>query len=233
VTEARVEIKAGLELPFRWWDGFVVLALFLLAGLLSLLFELDVFVGQLAAVALITAYLAVRDRLDEKTVFGDRPTSRQVAAGALLGVLSVVLVALVVVVGRGLTGWHDPVYPDWVVFRSLVEVPLPALVGTVVVAPLLEEIMFRSILYRGLLASLALPLAAALSAVIFSGAHYLEDGGLARAVATFLISIAIIWLYHRTRSLWPGMALHATFNALIVLFGYVAGRIVRWGSVLA
>jgi membrane protease YdiL (CAAX protease family) len=157
---------------------------------------------------------------------------RSVFVGAAIGLLLVFLTGLTIHAIRLTTGYDHPVYPDWVIFLSLIEVPLLALLGSILFAPLLEEILFRSMLYRGLLRSMALALAAVISALTFAAAHYLEDGGVVRAFGAAVMSLAAIWLFHRSRSLWPAIALHATFNGAVIVFGYVSAQIVGWGTTL-
>jgi len=77
------------------------------------------------------------------------------------------------------------------------------------VAPFCEEVLFRGFLFTGLLPSMSLPWAAILSAFIFAAAH----NDLPSFPVLFCIGLLLALLRWRTRSLWPGILLHALNNA--------------------
>jgi membrane protease YdiL (CAAX protease family) len=84
-----------------------------------------------------------------------------------------------------------------------------SLLGTVVFAPLLEEIVFRGLLYGTLRRRLAWPLAAVLSGAVFAVAH---GYGLAGFGSVFASGVMWAVAYEKTGSLLPGMAAHAVNN---------------------
>lgn len=86
----------------------------------------------------------------------------------------------------------------------------------VIIPPLTEEIVFRGIVFGGLRKSLPFWLAAFVSSALFAIAHF----QLNVALDTFSLAIVSCYLYERTRSLWPSIALHAIKNgiAFAVLF---------------
>jgi uncharacterized protein len=84
-----------------------------------------------------------------------------------------------------------------------------SLLGTVVFAPVFEEIVFRGLLYATLRRRLSWPLAAALSAAIFALAHGYGAAGFGSVFASGLLwAIA----YERTGSLLPNTAAHVLNN---------------------
>ena len=84
----------------------------------------------------------------------------------------------------------------------------------VVAAPLSEEIFFRGFMFGGLRRTLSFPVAALIPSVIWAIFHYtgLDSWGVVLQLAVF--GIALSWLYERTGSLWPPIALHVFNNAL-------------------
>ena len=80
-------------------------------------------------------------------------------------------------------------------------------VGAVAVAPLAEELLFRGVLF-GWLSRWGVVVATAVSAVLFGVAH----GELATGLFATLVGLAMAVLRHRSRSIWPGVAAHATIN---------------------
>jgi membrane protease YdiL (CAAX protease family) len=89
-------------------------------------------------------------------------------------------------------------------------------VGSAVLAPFAEEVLFRGFLFNELRrrARWPLPLAIAISAVAFGLAHA-PDLGL-RHVDEILVTAAggalFAWVVYRLNSLWPAIALHAFMN---------------------
>ena len=84
-----------------------------------------------------------------------------------------------------------------------------SLLGTVVFAPVLEEIVFRGLLYGTLRRWVGWPTAAVVSAAVFAGAHGYGVAGFGSVFAS-----GVMWAvaYEKTRSLLPGMAAHAANN---------------------
>jgi membrane protease YdiL (CAAX protease family) len=79
----------------------------------------------------------------------------------------------------------------------------------VLVAPFVEELTFRGVGFR-LLAPFSNVVAVLGTAVAFAAAHGLVTG----FAALFLFGVAVALVRLRTGSIYPGMLLHACFNAL-------------------
>jgi membrane protease YdiL (CAAX protease family) len=89
-----------------------------------------------------------------------------------------------------------------------------SLLGTVVFAPVLEELVFRGLLYGTLRRRLAWPVAAVLSAGVFALAHGYGAAGFGSVfVSGLLWSVA----YEKTGSLWPSTAAHVLNNVAAAL----------------
>jgi membrane protease YdiL (CAAX protease family) len=88
------------------------------------------------------------------------------------------------------------------------------LVGTILFAPVFEELIFRGLLYGTLRTRLTWPLAAAASALVFALAHGYGAAGFA---SVFLSGVLWAWVYERTGSLLPSIAAHMVNNAAVVL----------------
>lgn len=90
-----------------------------------------------------------------------------------------------------------------------------------VLAPLVEETIFRGYVYAGLRTRLATPAAAVLSAGMFAFAHLnMAPSGLA---AVALVGVLLAYLYENTGSLWPSVVVHAFHNTLAFLVILGAG----------
>lgn len=104
------------------------------------------------------------------------------------------------------------------VARTLKAAPAPAqaLLGlsVVVVAPIVEELMFRGVLLRALQRHTSAPLAVLVSALAFAGLHMLDGGAWIVLPALFAVGTLAGFLANRTGRLGPPIALHAGFNLL-------------------
>lgn len=143
-----------------------------------------------------------------------RPESWRRAIGLALAVLVALLVAEALLESllhatreQGLEppGWE----PD-----KAVPFALNAAV-VVLAAPLVEELTFRGLGFR-LLEGYGSVVALVVTSAAFAAAHGLVNG----FPALFLFGAAVAFLRLRTGSLYPGMLLHASFNALALTVAF-------------
>jgi uncharacterized protein len=80
---------------------------------------------------------------------------------------------------------------------------------------IVEELFFRAVLFALLRQRMPFAFAAALSSMVFAGAHEL-----AAWIPVFVLGLGLCWLYERRRSLWTNAAAHFTVNAIsfVLLF---------------
>ena len=84
-----------------------------------------------------------------------------------------------------------------------------------VIAPFLEEIIFRGFIYAGLRRRFAPTAAMVISALLFGAAHITQAfGGM---IAIMLVGVLLAALYERTRLLWPSIVAHALHNTLVFI----------------
>lgn len=86
-----------------------------------------------------------------------------------------------------------------------------------VIAPFAEELFFRGFLYTFLRERLGIWVGAAISALIFALFHF-EPVVVA---VTFLLGLACVFVYERSRSLWGNILLHSMYNLLGLLPAYI------------
>jgi len=82
-----------------------------------------------------------------------------------------------------------------------------------VLAPLVEEMLFRGIIFGGLRTYFGKWTAAVISAAIFSGLHLQTYGFFPR----FVLGIVLVYLFDKYKSLYPSIALHALNNIVATL----------------
>ncbi|MEA2498605.1 MAG: protease family protein, partial [Actinomycetota bacterium] len=93
------------------------------------------------------------------------------------------------------------------------------LLSTSLVAPVVEEFLFRGLLYRWLRERRGVRAAAVISAAIFAVTHFIP----LLMPSIFVLGLALAWVAERYGSLYPPLALHATFNAIATLALVAAG----------
>ena len=81
-------------------------------------------------------------------------------------------------------------------------------------APLTEEVFFRGFLFAGLRRAAPFAVAALISAGIWGLFHFTGPGSWGVVLQLAVFGVALAWLYERTGSLLPAIAVHAFNNAL-------------------
>jgi membrane protease YdiL (CAAX protease family) len=95
--------------------------------------------------------------------------------------------------------------------EDLARAPLPLLVLLIAVGPAIaEELLFRGLIGRGLVARLGLVRGIVLTSILFGIVH-VNPG---QALAVIPMGIAMHFVYLTTRSMWAPVTLHLLFNAV-------------------
>jgi len=95
-----------------------------------------------------------------------------------------------------------------------------ALLSVLVLAPLIEEFLFRGILQTYFKKRLGIYASILLSALCFSLFHFSPNQGLGNVslvLSLFILGGFLGFLYERQRSLWACIGLHAAFNSISAL----------------
>ena len=95
---------------------------------------------------------------------------------------------------------------------SVTGFPLTFLAAAVL-APVAEEIFFRGFLYGGLRRRIGVIGAMIASTLFFTALHFSIDV----FIPLFFLGLFLAWLYEKTGSLYPGILLHASNNALALI----------------
>ncbi len=166
------------------------------------------------AILAVVWFLALRSRGIGVTSLGlTMPTAPPVklvllSAGALGASLGLTALYSTIVNWLGVSYIAPPEIPKDIIFPGAAA----ALTYQAVAlwTPITEEIFFRGFVYTGLVPRLGAGRAILVSAVVFGGFHILP--GL--LIPTFMTGLLLAWLYHKTGSIWPPIAVHAGQNAL-------------------
>ncbi|MGM0560631.1 MAG: CPBP family intramembrane glutamic endopeptidase [Pseudomonadota bacterium] len=86
------------------------------------------------------------------------------------------------------------------------------------VAPIVEEVVFRGFFYGWLRTRYGQVLSMGISAGLFSLLH-----GIAIMIpALFVVGLMLAWIYEKSGSLWPAIVMHSAFNCIMLGLLYIA-----------
>jgi hypothetical protein len=91
-------------------------------------------------------------------------------------------------------------------------------VQSVIVAPVVEELLFRGVLLRSLLRRTTPTRAIVVSGVLFGAIHLVDPRALAAVPGLVALGILLAWMTIRTGNLSRAISVHAGFNLLAMLF---------------
>lgn len=219
--------------------GFMVVDLFFYPGVTELLFsnldqletypETALFLPYLLTMGiLIGAALLECRRADfpAQVLFHKRPTARAIKSARyyplLFGaglVLNLPLLMLTHLSGESALGLND-LWSDWVVSgdpgAAYLENSLFC-ISAIVIAPLVEEFLFRGLLLHRLSYKYGPKEGLILSSVIFGLMHGLN-------LSVMFTGFVLGWYYIRTESLWVSIGLHMMHNTLVVLLALLTAH---------
>jgi len=97
--------------------------------------------------------------------------------------------------------------------------------SAMIVAPILEEVLFRGLLLRWLLVRFRWQGAILLQAALFCAVHFavLTPGDWIRPLQLFLSGCVFGYLFLRTQNLWVPIIVHCVWNISPFLLGSLAG----------
>jgi ABC-2 type transport system permease protein len=181
-------------------EAWVVTLSFFLAGFFTLGLTIDPLVKQC---------LPLREIVPLRAREG---TLTRLLAGAALGVVCFVLALGYIALLQHQLGHAIP--ESWVprVVTETFRNPYARILIPVILAPVIEEIVFRALLYRGIRASMGPRPAVVLSAAIFALVHPELGFG-----AVFALGAGCAWIFETTGLISAAMLTHAVYNAGMVL----------------
>jgi membrane protease YdiL (CAAX protease family) len=171
--------------------------------------------GNIGALAL--AFLLYRSRGAGAAAAGLVP----IPFGRLLGVGAAVAVPLfllsiahdmgfIALMGREPQSNMGPILDSLIAPGSSPLVVLALIVTVILIAPLVEEVIYRGVIYRAFRDRAGVPLAIVASGLIFAITHVEID----HLLPLWWIGMALAWVAERTGSILPAIAVHMFYNGL-------------------
>lgn len=197
-------------------------------------------VTQSLVLAGACAWLAGRGAWSWRLFGARRPSSAHVLAGLGAGLLAFMLSGAVILLGGVLVGpLEEP-------GQALLDADMltgTALVLTVVaaclLAPLLEELTFRGVLFQAVGRRVGVAGAVVVSSAVFSVVHLEvllppQVESVVYGTALFVVGALFAIVFHRSRSLVAAMVAHGTFNGVQLLLATQAPEVLAgfaaWGA---
>ena len=128
-------------------------------------------------------------------------------------VLTVWTIDVILVATFPLAHWEQAM------FKRMMSGGMPSVVTVCLLAPALEEMLFRGVVLRSFLHQYSRTTAFVGSAVLFGLAHL----NIYQFVVGLIFGCISGWIYERTRSLWPCIFLHASYNSAVMVVYYTYG----------
>lgn len=114
--------------------------------------------------------------------------------------------------GGLLEEWQPVPESQQKVFEEMMSNGVHSTIVACLVAPVLEEMLFRGVVLRSFLQQYSRRLAIFGSACLFGLAHM----NIYQFLCASVVGVVCAWLYEKTRSLWPGIVLHASSNGVAI-----------------
>ncbi|HEX2029649.1 MAG TPA: type II CAAX endopeptidase family protein, partial [Nitriliruptorales bacterium] len=238
----------AFAVPWTWRDGLAlilivlgtVVVLSIVAGVLGLDTRSDAavlgfaVVSQAAVLTVAYGYLRGRDAWTWRLLGPVRPEPRHAAIGVGIGASGWLLVTATLVL---LTTALDPeeVPRQETIERVAEGGPVTVLFGVlaaVLLAPLVEELIYRAVLFQALRARLGALPAIGISSFVWASMHlelFVDPEGTFRAsglIGVLGLVLLGFWLagaFHRTGSLVVPVVGHAVFNAIALTLAVASG----------
>ncbi|MGN8069118.1 lysostaphin resistance A-like protein [Mucilaginibacter sp. 22184] len=101
-------------------------------------------------------------------------------------------------------------------FENMIKKDVFSIITLTIAAPVIEEVLCRGVILNGLLKNYAPQKAILISALFFAAIHMNPW----QAIPAFFGGLFMGWVFYKTRSVIPGMIIHATINstAAVLLF---------------
>ncbi len=229
-TAFRVPFSIGLGLALVAWSVFS--QVFVGAAAVALGLDVDdpaalriVIVGsQLTTLLGALWILHVTGRLSWRLAGPVAPSSVDVPAGIWRGLAGYGMVVLWITAYAAVFGEPEAVEQSLLQDAgSSTAVVVTSVLAAVLLAPLVEEVVFRGVLFQAARRRLGVAAGAVLSSAVWTAVHVELYARPVALGAIFLLGLWFGWVFHRSGRLMVAVLAHATFNAINLGFALAGG----------
>lgn len=184
-------------------------------------FLLAAIVMQLFTFAGVLAWLRIRGGLSWRLLGPVRPTWGRVPIGLVVGIVGFLGVTLLILLVEAASGGIEP--PEQLAMESALGSGPAFVLGVVmavVLAPVVEEVIFRGVLFQALRRRFGLIPGLVLSGAVFAVLHTELTEPL-YLLALWLLGVWLAAAFHRTGTLLVPVIGHATFNGVAIGLAYL------------
>lgn len=129
--------------------------------------------------------------------------------------------ALNVVYSLFLSIFSLTIQPDFSLLFTDTSSALGVMIGGAIVAPVVEEIIFRGFIFAGLRERFGWKMSALVSSLLFAAIHF----QLTAFLPIVILGLIFAYLYERSGSIWPAIIMHLTSNAIALSAALLASEL--------
>lgn len=204
-------VGVGITLTIQIVQGFVILPALIYNILYHVLLPLAFFCSAIASIILLMAWFKISK--EEIISWLQKPTSfKNFGLGILIFLLALPFAEFL----TGLIPTDIPILKNLyesfeVSFTMMLDYKIAAFITVCILAPILEEIIFRGFVLRGMLQNKVNPIVAIIMSGLIFGAAHLNPW---QFIGAGFLGIVFGYIYYRTKSLILCIFLHALNNIL-------------------
>lgn len=227
----------AFRVPFGMLDGFGLIIWSLVAIVLvsaaaatvGIDFDDDeVVLGLTIAIQAVVVvgallWLRLRGALSWRLLGPVRPRWRHLAVGLGIGVVGLVLFLAVATIVNDVFGpFPDPDQSLLATTESGVLATVLLVIGSVIGAPLSEELIFRSVMFQSTRMRFGVVAGLVVSSLLWAYVHTTAFGAPQALIGLVALGLWFGGAFHRTGTLVVPLVAHATYNALVVTLQLLA-----------
>ena len=180
------------------------------------------FVSGVIALLIYWIVFLIRKKKFVKEVGVSAISAKSILPIILLGICFNIFISVFMSVIPFPQSWID----SYTANRSVIDNSLMAWIATVIGAPIVEEVVFRGLMYSRLKKGMPAVVAAVIASIAFGAVH----GTIIWAIYTFVFGMLCIWLYERHQSLTANILFHMAFNlaGMVLSIMAIESEVVSW-----